>query len=247
MTNPRQSKRPDDGGFTLIELLVVIAIIAILAAMLLPALSRAKTQAVQTSCMNNLHQVYVACASYAGDNKDFLPTCEAGNWPWDMDTWVHDQLLSLGMPRNVLYCPANTTQNSDADWDFEASASSTNGFHLTGYFYCFYTLDNENVEPQYQVTRLSIAPQWAATNQIGLAGVMLFSDVTLSTLPPSTNTFVHVEAGNGTGPWSTSHLSQNRPAGGNITFLDGHSQWRNFRDMKSRYWNTYYTSPLWWW
>ena len=69
-------------GFTLIELLVVIAIIAILAAMLLPATARGPAKAKQTACINDFHQIYVACNVYANDYHDYFPVCTVGRERW---------------------------------------------------------------------------------------------------------------------------------------------------------------------
>jgi len=78
-------KTRNGNGFTLIELMTVIAIIAVLAALLLPALAKAKAKAQGIQCLNNLRQVGLAWVMYADDNNQRLPP----NQPWNIEpTWV---------------------------------------------------------------------------------------------------------------------------------------------------------------
>jgi prepilin-type N-terminal cleavage/methylation domain-containing protein len=103
-------------GFTLIELLVVIAVIAILAAMLLPALAKAKRQAVHVQCVNNEKQQLVALTMYAGENRDYLPDGSEGYWCWDMDLALANQVIAYGTTPWTWYDTGTAPKFGPVDW-----------------------------------------------------------------------------------------------------------------------------------
>ena len=260
MTSAKRSS-----GFTLIELLVVIAIIAILAAMLLPALASARSKALRAKCLSNEKQIVVALNIYAGDFKDKMPEnrdpvtlAVVGYWAWDMRNEVGDRMEDSGTKYKIWYCPGLSPTFSETDffnlWNY-------GGYHVLGYAQTFpYTKNLNQVEWNENLTTTpTIQVSFGIFTKPTLADRVLCADVVMCRAPndpgggggldpAQRNTYNYTDiAGGYPVHHRTAHLKGKLPAGGNMAYMDGHISWKKWEDKSWAPRTSDMGSPVFWW
>ena len=223
----RSAGRSHPFAFTLIELLVVIAIIAILAALLLPALAKAKDKANLTKCVSNLRQVGFTIVMYNDDNRERFALngfTAADDWPY----LPFVQILKLYNPyistnnRAFFVCPADRGRGFNIEWvqKFHYGGITTNNllFPCSYYFnyHQFYHADGLDSSPIIQ--RKVSEVRYPAQKAIG---------VCFASPPGQVNdvTANSQAAGHGT-------------KGMSLLFVDGHSQFARFQNLNQDLYST---------
>lgn len=250
---PDVARRRKAEGFTLIELLVVIAIIAILAAMILPALARAKDRAIKATCINNQKEIYISLHIYCDQNQDTLPSIAGGSfWNWDIPGQAAQSMLDSGCTKKTFYCPSTAPRFTSWE-DYDEPKNTPGGgnlwdwdgpnYNIIGYSPAFHG-PQCHVYSQFQNVKI-ISEEHTdpgpppVTFVDDVSSRELLADVMIShgnKLPGNAaDNFTSITDGNfqqngALYPHESAHLQSGQvPTGGMILFKDGHVEWRKFQ------------------
>ena len=246
---------PPRRAFSLIELLVVIAVIAILASLLLPALTRAKERARRAACLNNIRQFIIAAHLYAGDNHEYVPRADTDNRNKDdthtpiLSNETKSNLLRYASPLKVLDCP-NLAKSFEKEegWRVHPDYGVAVGYHYLGGH------PNTPWPPLEGVTNSWISPQTTADdpNLVLVADLNIYCYSFTRILAPHTavGPAIREEAYFEAHPEAYEQTPKEIGArGGTIGKLDGSVAWKDISKMvpyrASQLWDTAGAFGLW--
>jgi prepilin-type N-terminal cleavage/methylation domain-containing protein/prepilin-type processing-associated H-X9-DG protein len=240
-------------AFTLIELLVVIAIIAVLLGILMPGLQAAKERGRRLKCMNNLRQIGVAVHMYANDARGMVPmNPKVGDWLWDVPRRTANLLTDNGAKRMILYCPGVTLSVKDKDiitkwWDFGGTDAADIDTQRRVIGYSWLGKRCEKGNPAGGAVYMNALALDYRKPYVTMITVRNASSIELTVdAIPSIGTGASADVARTDKFWGiptehvpeghqSGHMKNNYPAGGNVVYLDGHTDWRAFQQMVIRH------------